>query len=203
MADLTRDVCECVRRLTTLVEVRRRRDALVREFARRLRTLHTTQFRTHGTHGAMLYDHGIGVCTARELYALYCDQPVWMQSTATRLKCAFHDKDRVKSLGARWDGDAKSWYVPPSTDLTPFAEWLDTKARPTTVDTTTVVDGLAWWVFNGSHNVRGTPLNVAWRACASSACRVCNREALYGVCAPEPGHGRLTLAQSLALQFED
>ena len=60
-----------------------RRDAVVREFVRRLRALHATRFRTHGAHGAMLYDHGIGVDTTRELYALYCDKPAWMRSTAS------------------------------------------------------------------------------------------------------------------------
>lgn len=42
----------------------------------------------------------------------------------TYLTTAFKDKDRVKSLGARWDSERKSWYVPEGLDLAPFAAWL-------------------------------------------------------------------------------
>lgn len=42
----------------------------------------------------------------------------------TYLTTAFRDKDQVKSLGARWDAERRSWYVPEGLDLAPFATWL-------------------------------------------------------------------------------
>lgn len=35
----------------------------------------------------------------------------------------FKEKNEAKKLGARWDKEEKSWYVPPSFDLTPFEKW--------------------------------------------------------------------------------
>ncbi|WP_043459133.1 exodeoxyribonuclease VII large subunit [Azohydromonas australica] len=45
-------------------------------------------------------------------------------ATLTYLDTAFKDKDRVKALGARWDPDARRWYVPVGLDLAPFEAWL-------------------------------------------------------------------------------
>ena len=33
------------------------------------------------------------------------------------------NKDEVKELGARWDKNAKAWFVAPATDLEPFEDW--------------------------------------------------------------------------------
>ncbi|MBV6885854.1 DUF1738 domain-containing protein [Xanthomonas euvesicatoria] len=35
----------------------------------------------------------------------------------------YREKDEAKGLGARWDRQQQSWYVPPGTDTTPFAKW--------------------------------------------------------------------------------
>lgn len=44
---------------------------------------------------------------------------------ATKLpRMNFHDKDRVKALGARYDADERTWFVPGGADLTPFEQWL-------------------------------------------------------------------------------
>ena len=40
----------------------------------------------------------------------------------------YREKDAAKSLGARWDRDASSWYVPAGIDLTPFSKWLPARA---------------------------------------------------------------------------
>lgn len=40
------------------------------------------------------------------------------------IRVPFKDKDEAKSLGARWDRDASSWYVPSGVDLVPFSKWL-------------------------------------------------------------------------------
>ena len=42
------------------------------------------------------------------------------------LKVPFDDKDEVKSLGARWDPDKKSWYCNKS-DIDKFNKWSDDK----------------------------------------------------------------------------
>lgn len=42
----------------------------------------------------------------------------------TYLTTTFQEKDRVKSLGARWDPTASRWYVPEGLDLAAFAAWL-------------------------------------------------------------------------------
>lgn len=42
----------------------------------------------------------------------------------TYLTVPFKEKDSVKALGARWDADARRWYVPDGQDLVPFANWL-------------------------------------------------------------------------------
>lgn len=45
------------------------------------------------------------------------------------LKVPFSEKDQVKSLGARWDGERKIWYVPEGVDSRPFAKWLPPRER--------------------------------------------------------------------------
>lgn len=39
------------------------------------------------------------------------------------IKVAFNDKDEVKQLGARWDKDAKAWYVPEDAEQSVFSKW--------------------------------------------------------------------------------
>jgi exodeoxyribonuclease VII large subunit len=40
------------------------------------------------------------------------------------LECSFSDKDRVKSLGARYESILRKWYISASEDLTLFQRWL-------------------------------------------------------------------------------
>jgi len=35
----------------------------------------------------------------------------------------YREKDEAKGLGARWDRQKQSWYVPLGTDTAPFAKW--------------------------------------------------------------------------------
>ena len=37
----------------------------------------------------------------------------------------FEDKDEAKALGAKWDKDEKSWYIPPGVNQTPFEKWIN------------------------------------------------------------------------------
>ena len=44
------------------------------------------------------------------------------------LNTPFNEKDIVKSLGARWDGGRKQWYVLPDVNLKLFEKWLPTSS---------------------------------------------------------------------------
>lgn len=44
----------------------------------------------------------------------------------TYLNVTYHDKDRAKALGAKWDNGARRWYAPDGTDLSPLSEWIPT-----------------------------------------------------------------------------
>ncbi len=46
----------------------------------------------------------------------------------TFLTVDYKDKNEVKKLGAKWDKNEKSWYVPAGTDTTPFAKWIPESA---------------------------------------------------------------------------
>ncbi len=43
----------------------------------------------------------------------------------TYIDVSFKEKDEAKGLGARWDRQERSWYVPPGADTTPFAKWME------------------------------------------------------------------------------
>lgn len=49
---------------------------------------------------------------------------VKQSDVATYLDVPFDDKDKAKSLGARWDPAKKSWYVPKGADTSAFASWI-------------------------------------------------------------------------------
>lgn len=52
-----------------------------------------------------------------------------MADTVVMLEVPINQKDEAKGLGARWDPDARSWYVPAGRDATPFARWLPPPVR--------------------------------------------------------------------------
>jgi hypothetical protein len=45
-------------------------------------------------------------------------------TTNMNLKVPFNEKDQVKSLGARWNAEAKLWYVPQGVEAAPFEKWV-------------------------------------------------------------------------------
>ncbi|MDR3631429.1 MAG: zincin-like metallopeptidase domain-containing protein [Desulfocapsaceae bacterium] len=49
---------------------------------------------------------------------------VTSRAKKTYLKVPFKEKNSAKVLGAKWDKDVKSWYVPEGVELTQFAIWL-------------------------------------------------------------------------------
>lgn len=49
--------------------------------------------------------------------------------TKTFLNVAYKDKEDVKSLGAKWDPEQKTWYIPPGKDPKIFKKWLIANAN--------------------------------------------------------------------------
>ena len=45
-------------------------------------------------------------------------------ATNMNLKVPFNEKDQAKSLGARWNAEAKLWYVPQGVEAAPFEKWV-------------------------------------------------------------------------------
>ena len=52
-------------------------------------------------------------------------------TTNMNLKVPFNEKDQAKSLGARWNAEAKLWYVPQGVEATPFEKWLSSAPNVT------------------------------------------------------------------------
>ena len=50
-------------------------------------------------------------------------------ATNISLKVPFNEKDQAKSLGARWNAEAKLWYVPQGVDAAPFEKWVTTASN--------------------------------------------------------------------------
>ncbi|MGN1393717.1 MAG: DUF5710 domain-containing protein [Succinivibrionaceae bacterium] len=42
----------------------------------------------------------------------------------TYLNVSYAEKDEAKSLGAKWDAEARKWYVPFGVDVNLFKKWL-------------------------------------------------------------------------------
>ena len=51
-------------------------------------------------------------------------------TTNISLKVPFNEKDQAKSLGARWNAEAKLWYVPQGVEAAPFEKWLPSVLNP-------------------------------------------------------------------------
>ena len=64
-------------------------------------------------------------CTVEYLYELYESYDV--DDLRTYLNVPYKEKDIVKLLGAKYDGEKKKWYVPQGVDLKLFSNWLEKK----------------------------------------------------------------------------
>lgn len=54
-----------------------------------------------------------------------------MNTANVSLKVPFNEKDQAKALGARWNAEAKQWYVPQGVDSAAFSQWFtDTPSAP-------------------------------------------------------------------------
>jgi len=52
----------------------------------------------------------------------------------TYINVPFREKNDAKALGARWDRQKQSWYVPRNLDLAPFAKWTQGAPNGSTAD---------------------------------------------------------------------
>lgn len=50
-------------------------------------------------------------------------QPDQASQAKTFINVPFKEKNDAKALGAKWDREAQSWYIPPGMDAAPFAKW--------------------------------------------------------------------------------
>jgi hypothetical protein len=50
-------------------------------------------------------------------------------ATNINLKVPFNEKDQAKSLGARWNAEAKLWYVPQGVEAAPFEKWVSSASN--------------------------------------------------------------------------
>lgn len=55
------------------------------------------------------------------------------------LTVPFAEKDHVKQQGGKWDGAAKSWYVPPDLNPEGFARWIEKSPKPDLEQTASTV----------------------------------------------------------------
>ena len=55
----------------------------------------------------------------------------------TYINVPYREKNEAKALGARWDRQEQSWFVPPGVDTAPFAKWAQQPAQEAAQSTTT------------------------------------------------------------------
>lgn len=56
----------------------------------------------------------------------------------TYLTVPYAEKESAKLLGARWDKEKKSWYVPYNVDIKPFKQWMDNRVNPVIAEITVI-----------------------------------------------------------------
>lgn len=47
-----------------------------------------------------------------------------MTMNRTDINVPYAEKNQAKELGARWDAQSKTWYVPAGNDINKFSKWL-------------------------------------------------------------------------------
>ena len=60
--------------------------------------------------------------TVKELSSLY--ESYIFKEEQIYLEVPYKDKDIVKLLGARYDGEKKKWYIPQGVDSKKFSKWM-------------------------------------------------------------------------------
>ena len=84
----------------------------------------------------------------------------------TFLTVPFKQKDEVKSLGARWDGAERQWFVPEGRDLAPFQAWLPAAAAEPAATSTDLQVPMSTQALETA--ARGVPLSRLLAGVASA-----------------------------------
>ena len=61
--------------------------------------------------------------TTRSVPKKSARSPSGMPPGSTLISVPFAEKDGAKKLGARWNAERRSWYVPPGIDVSLFSRW--------------------------------------------------------------------------------
>jgi putative DNA primase/helicase len=91
------------------------------------------------------------------------------------LNVPYADKDAVKALGAKWDRNAKTWYVPPGADLTKLQQWT---VMPTELATREIEDQFARALTEMGLIADSPTMDGKWHSCKVSTSS--DRKALKG-----------------------
>lgn len=74
-------------------------------------------------------DASAAAVTSRSIPKKNARSPSGMPLGSTLLAVPFAEKDAAKKLGARWDAERRSWYVPPGIDVSLFSRWRTDEAN--------------------------------------------------------------------------
>jgi len=61
--------------------------------------------------------------TTRSVSKKSARSPSGMPPGSTLISVPFAEKDGAKKLGARWNAERRSWYVPPGIEVSLFSRW--------------------------------------------------------------------------------
>lgn len=61
--------------------------------------------------------------TTRNVPKKSARSPSGMPPGSTLISVPFAEKDGAKKLGARWNAERRSWYVPPGIEISLFSRW--------------------------------------------------------------------------------
>lgn len=97
-----------------------------------------------------------------------------VNAARTLIAVPFKEKNDAKTLGAKWDRQHQSWYVPAGVDPAPFAKWLESgapvvdkgAARPVTGMNTE--DGRVYLAVPYSERVQAKAAGALWDKAAGS-----------------------------------
>jgi phage/plasmid primase-like uncharacterized protein len=90
----------------------------------------------------------------------------------TLIAVPYKEKNEAKALGARWDRQQQSWYVPAGMDPTPFAKWLESGALVVDKDAsrsaTSTADGRVYLAVPYSERGEARAAGALWDKAAGS-----------------------------------
>ena len=71
------------------------------------------------------------------------EKPLDPVTTKTFINVPYAEKNEAKELGAKWDKDNKSWYIPTGADQAKFEKWLKPTEKEPTLDPKQAIEKVA------------------------------------------------------------